>query len=199
MQIIVYLSIVFFFTTSTIQNNWEKEFTKDGITVYTKTNEGSNFKAFKGEILLESNINDLVSIILDVEKYANWCYRTSSVRLLKTEENKIFYYYVSEAPLVIKDREAYLCSELIVDEKNNTTTITMNVVNSTEPVPNGFVRMPYSKGYWKFTSINKNKTFVTFQMHAEPGGMIPSWLANLVSTESPWVTLNNLRSITTKP
>lgn len=195
MHILTYICFTLSFFTLLVQDGWKKEFEKEGITVYTKAVENSNFKAFKGEMIIESNVDDLIPIILDVENYPEWNYRTSLVRLLRTEKNKIFYHYISETPLVVKDREAYFCSEITIDKQSKTTTVKMNIVESSETVPKGFVRMPFSDGYWKFTSMDDERTFVRLQMHADPGGLIPSWLANLASTEAPWITLNNLRKI----
>lgn len=187
-------SIVLIATLISVEE-WQYEFEKEGITVYTKEIEGSNFDAFKGEMQIEATIDELLDILLEIEKYPEWCYKTSSTNLLKEESNKLFYYYISETPIGIKDREAYFVSEINKNADTGEILITMNTFQSENLVPNGFIRMPLSTGFWKLTPTNQLTTKVLFQMHADPGGSIPAWLANLASTESPYITLNNLRKI----
>lgn len=176
-------------------SQWKLEFEKQGITVYTCRIEGFELKAFRGEMTIEATVDDLLPFILNVEDYPKWCYKTSSTKLIKKEGNRIFYYYLSETPPLVSDREGYFCSEIIKDSLTVSTFVTLKIVDSEEAVPKGMVRIPFSDGLWTFTPINAGSTKVSFQMHADPGGMIPAWLANLASVESPWVTLNNLRKL----
>ena len=181
---------------SVSQNNeWKFEFEKDEIKVYTRHVEGFALKAFKGEMKIDASVDELLPVIFDVENYPKWCYKTSAAKLIKREGNKIFYSYLSETPPLINDREAYFCSEVVADSSKASTIVTMKIVDSKQPVPKGTVRMPYASGSWIFTPLDNAKTLVVFQMHADPGGMIPAWLANLASVESPWVTLDNFRRI----
>jgi hypothetical protein len=36
---------------------------------------------------------------------------------------------------------------------------------------------------------------VVFRLHIEPGGEIPSWLANIAVIDTPYHTLNNLKEM----
>lgn len=185
---------ILLFTLSAFQNDgWKFEFEKEAIKVYTKQVEGYDLKAFKGETTIQATVGELLNIIYDVEHYPQWCYKTSSTKLLKKEDNKIYYHYISETPPLVSNREAYFCSEVVNDKKTMITTVKMNIYHCNEPVPKGFVRIPYSNGLWILTPLNEHNTHVLFQMHADPGGKIPAWLANLAAVDSPWITLNNLR------
>ena len=59
----------------------------------------------------------------------------------------------------------------------------------------GIVRMVKTNGYWLLTSIDMFKTAVTYQMHVEPGGLIPAWLANPFIKNVPFSTFKELRNI----
>ena len=50
-------------------------------------------------------------------------------------------------------------------------------------------------GYWEVQELPKNKIFVTFSMQIDPGGSIPSWLANMFVDDSPYNTLLNLKTL----
>ena len=57
----------------------------------------------------------------------------------------------------------------------------------------GVVRIPYLDGFWLLEKIDDNKTKVTYQVHADPGGTIPAWLANATAVNNPYETLRNMR------
>jgi len=61
------------------------------------------------------------------------------------------------------------------------------------PKQDNKIRIPKLEGYWKLVPLDKMKTEVTFQVAAEPGGEIPSWLANAMVIDMPFHTLNNLK------
>ena len=43
-----------------------------------------------------------------------------------------------------------------------------------------------------------NLTEVTYQVHTEPGGSVPSWLANSFVVDAPFNTLSGLRTLAEK-
>jgi len=178
--------------------NWELPLNKDGIKVYTRNAQGSQFKEFKAEILIDASLKKLANEIMNVENYPQWCYKTIATKIFKREENKVYFYFLSDAPPIVKKREAYYCIQSITDEKTKTTVIRMNTVQNSNPIPASCVRIPVSNGIWTLTPVEENKTHILFEMQAEPGGIIPSWLANLVVEESPFVTLRNLRKVVTQ-
>jgi len=175
-------------------NNWKLELDKDGIVVYTRSSTQSDFKEFKGETTIEGSIADISSLIFDVEKYPGWCYKTSSARIISKDSVSIRYFYVSDTPFFLKTRVA--CFELYRENNSKTGEIifTLKDIRCKSPISDDMLLIPVMKGYWKLTPIGKNNVKVTMQMLTEPGGIIPSWLANLVVVESPYLTLKNLTS-----
>lgn len=179
-------------------SKWEYQFEKQGVKVYTKEVPGSSFKAFKGEAVFNINSQIIVEQISDIESFPEWCYRTTSVQIIKREQSKVYYRYVSATPPIIKNREAYMFNEILPNDHNGNIVIQIGTFTSNEPVPSGYIRMPYSKGYWKLTPVSENKTFVSFEVQADPGGIIPSWLANMTASDAPWITMTNLRKFILK-
>lgn len=60
------------------------------------------------------------------------------------------------------------------------------------------VRIRKGSGYWDLEEDNDGNVKVVYQFHGEPGGEIPSWLANSFVVSHPLVTLNNLIKILNK-
>jgi hypothetical protein len=175
-------------------NNWKLELEKKGIQVYTRHVEGSDFKEFRGEMVMNGNVSEIANIITDVEKYPEWCYKTESVKVIKKEGNIVRYFYVSETPGFLKNRVAYFESEKVIDPQTNEVTISLHNFQSEEPVPANSLLIPVMKGFWILTPLEGNKVHVMMQMLTEPGGIIPAWLANMVVVDSPFVTLDGLRT-----
>ena len=55
------------------------------------------------------------------------------------------------------------------------------------------MRIPYLSGYWLLEKQGANRTKVTYQVHADPGGSIPHWLANATAVNNPYETLKNMK------
>jgi len=63
--------LVIIFNASSGQK-WDLKTDKDGVKVYTRGIEGSNFKEFKGEIIAKSNMASIIAIIDSVSAYPKW-------------------------------------------------------------------------------------------------------------------------------
>ena len=60
------------------------------------------------------------------------------------------------------------------------------------PPVKGAVRMPFLRGHWILLPVGGG-TDVEYQVHADPGGSLPEWIANLASKKLPLLTLTGLR------
>jgi hypothetical protein len=194
-----WLFILFSLPAFPDQNGWEKVLDKEGITVYTRHVEVSQFKEFRGEIVVEAPLESLIMVIHDVESAPRWQYKTEETRLISKKGNTVIYYYVAQTPVFLKKRVSYQKSELFVDSVSGEVTIVIENITPAEPIPDKCVEIPLTKGFWKLTPMENGKVKAVLQMLAEPGGMIPAWLANLVVVETPYVTLSGLREMLDDP
>lgn len=174
---------------------WKYEFEKEGIKVFTKEVEGTSLKAFRGEMDLDATIDEIKTVLMDIDRLPEWSYRTSATKIIKQEGNKVYFRSEILTPRIINNREAYFCNHMVQNEGTKEVIITVRTYESEEAVPDGFVRIAFSEGRWILTPIDERNTKIVFQMHADPGGNIPLWFANIVALESPKVTLDNLRNL----
>ena len=61
------------------------------------------------------------------------------------------------------------------------------------PEEEGYVRVAKVEGLWKLTPKGPGQTEITYQVQTEPGGSVPSWLANSFVVDAPFNTLKGLR------
>jgi hypothetical protein len=179
------------------QENWKPVKEEDGIKVYTKTESGSSYKAFKAEMQINCKIENIVDVLKNSENNNNWIVNCKGIRLLKTDGNDQYYYIETSLPFPFKNRDMVYHFQYIEINKEQ---VRVNVIGipEYEPPKEGFVRLAKADGYWLLTSIEANKTDVTYQMHVEPGGLIPAWLANPFIVNVPFSTFKELRNIILK-
>jgi hypothetical protein len=175
------------------EGNWKLELDKEGIQVYTRHVEGSDFKEFKANMVMDGTLSEIADIIADVEKFPEWSYKTTSVKIIRKEGNTIQYFYVSDTPKFLKTRVAFFESKKSIDSKTNEITFSLVNIQGNQPISESEILIPTMKGYWKLTPLRDNKVHVMMQMLTEPGGIIPAWLANMVVVDSPFATLKGLR------
>jgi len=176
-----------------LEEGWKLELDKEGIKVYTRHVDGSAFKEFKADMVMNGNLSEIADIIADVERFSEWSYKTTSVKIIRKEGNTIQYFYVSDTPKFLKTRVAFFESKKSVDPITNEITFSLINIQGNQPISDSEILIPIMKGYWKLTPLGNNKVRVMMQMLTEPGGIIPAWLANMVVVDSPFVTLKGLR------
>ncbi|MBO9687200.1 MAG: hypothetical protein J7598_11345 [Mitsuaria chitosanitabida] len=76
---------------------------------------------------------------------------------------------------------------------DGTVVVRVEAVQNYIPARDGKVRIPTAEGQWRLVS-NTDGVRVSYQMHASPGGSIPSWLANQTVVDTPFGTLKALRA-----
>jgi len=172
---------------------WELSKSKNGISVYTRRVDYSNYKEFKGEVLVTANSEQVITLLKNIAGYKEWlpdC--MESKRLKKIDELQQINYVLTDFPWPYDDRDL-IYRFTLKDKKSE--QIKILIENKPEYIQNrdGIVRIQSAKGLWLITPTSENKTKLVYQMHVEPGGYVPAWLANLKITDTPYGFLYNLR------
>jgi len=193
--------IPFLFTTALFaQNQWTLKSETDGIKVYTSPVSDSKVKAIRVECNYQATLSQLVTVLLDVKGCTEWVYHTKSCVLLKQVSPSELYYY-SEVSLPWPAQNRDFVAHLIVTQDADSKIVTMDgpAVNGLVPVKDGIVRVAKSKGKWTITPIGKDEIHVEYTLQTDPGGNIPAWLVNLVSSEGPVQSFKSLKQQLKKP
>jgi hypothetical protein len=175
------------------QRIWKFAYEKEGIGVYNRESIGTDLKEFKGEVIVTSTLSSIISVIGDIDNFANWAYQTRKAELLKTEGTTQYVHVITKAQWPVLDRDIVYKCQISQNPQNKVVTISMDGISNYIPVQKEMVRMPSANGLFVLTPLANNQVKITFQLSANPGGQIPLWMANLVAVDSPFVTLNNLR------
>ncbi len=183
---------------------WSLQKDEVGIKVYTQEREGSSFKAFKGEAVVDAPLMSVVAVLYDTPACKTWMYECSyatNVKLVRFEENYIFQQY--ELGFPVSDRGVLLHSVLHFDKEgaridshevmdfcDNGNNVQCNAINQRD-----FVPVVRSRGSFVLTPIAADKTKVVWTQHTNPGGSLPTWLVNAMLIDSPFYSLLKLKTV----
>lgn len=177
----------------------EKEDEELGIRIYTRDIKGSDLKEFRGETRIKSNLTGPIALIEDVSQASQWMHNCSAVDIIENVvPGEAVSYVVTEAPWPVSDRDSVVHTKTTQDADSKVVRVDVNIRNNVFPVNEDFVRITSMKGFWSFTPAADGYLDVVYQIHAEPNGALPSWLANSVVVDTPYYTLKNMQKLVGK-
>lgn len=184
------------------ESEWNPVDEHDGIKVWQREVPGTSFVEFRGKAVIDAPMKLLLAVFQDQERKKEWLNRCVENRLLRTRsvaDNVIYNRIGSGFPLV-DDRDVVVQSGLkVMLEKRTVRIEAHNIEDKLAPPIDGVVRMPKLVLSWELEWKDSKTTGVTYQVQADPGGLLPAWIVNLVSKEIPFKTIANLREQVKKP
>ncbi|AXP04483.1 MULTISPECIES: START domain-containing protein [Pseudomonas] len=181
--------------TATAQaEDWQVAKEKDGIKVSLSEVAGSKYKAYRGVTVMKTSVAKLRALQEDVSGACAWIHECKSQKLLKHEDSKSWTYTQFNTPWPVTPRDSVL-EVTTEDGADGSLTRKLKGVPKYLPEEKGFVRVAQVDGFWKFTPKGAGQVEVVYQVHTEPGGDVPSWLANKFVVDAPFNTLEALKKL----
>ncbi|QHS59003.1 START domain-containing protein [Chitinophaga agri] len=182
------------------QTNWTLKHNKDGIQIYTKTIENSDYKGIKVKCSLPATLTEFTAVIMDVNTAGEWLYATKSSTLLKqVSPAEVYYYSEVGLPWPLSNRDFICHLTASQDPRTKVVTIDGPVVPDYMPAKDGIVRVTQSSGKWIITPAGPNMVNIEYTLEANPGGSLPAWLVNLFVTKGPMESFKKLKVQVDKP
>ncbi|MEM6726087.1 MAG: START domain-containing protein, partial [Bacteroidota bacterium] len=178
------------FVTIDLFSEWSLKKDKNGVKVFTRKVEGYSLKEYKAITFIKTDLKSVEETILDVSTWLSWQHNCKEAKLVTQTGNTYTVYNAAKAP-VVKDRDMVIEME-VVRLRSDQTQIKMRALKGVVPEKDGMVRMTYLKGHWLLTPQNGGVE-VLQQVHADPAGKIPDWVANSSIVDSPFKTMGNLK------
>lgn len=185
---------VFLSLSPSAQPDCELQTVRDGIKVYSCKRDNSDFHAVKASFEVETTLAQYASIVLNVAEYQHWNYAASNPYVIrKINEEELIYYTEAKAPWPIVDRFVVLHLSVKKDPKTGHLIVKLENVPDEMPEKNGFVRIKEYYSTLEVIPIGPGKVKVKYFLEVNPGGAVPAWVTNLVSSNFPIKTFSNLR------
>ena len=109
--------------------DWELAKEADGIKVFTGAIAGSEYRAFRGETIINAELNQLMAVLDDTPSFGGWMYNCKSPKLLyKASLLDRYQYLKNDFPWPAKDRELILRNEISQDPSSRVTTVKLSSV-----------------------------------------------------------------------
>lgn len=164
-----------------------------GIQVYLQAIPGSSFQAFRGVTRMRVSMPRLLALQDDVSAACRWIHACSEQKLLGHDGKQSWAYTRYHAPWPVQQRDSILqvTTEQAAD---GSVTRVLHGVADYLPQQSGFVRVSKVEGFWSLTPRD-GEIEVIYQVHSEPGGSVPAWLANSFVVDAPFNTLQALRQL----
>ena len=171
----------------------------EGVKVFTKANPNSPFNLLKAECEINVGINQMLTLIYDVNRHTEWVYNSvQSVLIKKNSTYDIIYYGETYAPWPVSNRDLVIHLTAATDSITGICNITAISEPKLKPLVKGKIRIPRSVSKWKLIPVNNQTTHVIYTLDIDPGGSLPAWLVNFASVEGPYLSFLKMKAILLK-
>jgi hypothetical protein len=143
-------------------------------------------ESYRAEADVRTNMASISSVIGSIESFEWWEENLREIKVLAYEKEKyIRYYLIYDVQWPISDRD--LCVEAVItnDPVTGIRTVRATPLVGIIPEKPDLVRIKNYWQQWTMEPVGKGIIHLTLEGSVDPGGNIPSWLINMVITETP--------------
>lgn len=184
-------------------NNWELVQSKDGITTYRKSFKDSPVKGVGGAALIDASPSKIIWVLMDHDHKDQWVDKFSQSRTLENPSLLTSIQYAAfQMPVFVDDRDFVYRYDFRYDPDIKAIVVDVkSVVHKDAPESKSVgVRGEIVMGVYRLYELdNGRKTYVEVEYLADPKGLLPTWIVNLVQRTWPDKTLEGLRRQVKKP
>jgi hypothetical protein len=169
---------------------------RDEVNTWVRPVNGLDVKAFRGVTELKANAWTVLALLSDTRNLATWIFQghtSEHVEGTPLEQARLRFKGVwpaNDRDVFIRTAVNQLPSGVIVVDSTNVAD---------QPTQDCCVRIPLLHNVFRLTPLKGGWTRVEFETLIDLGGQVPAWLANLVSTKAPLLTLQNMQQQVKKP
>ena len=180
--------------------DWTQIDESEGIRVWKREIPGQQLPGFRGETVMATSVEALVAVLKDYARHPEWMHRcVASAQLKDLGGGHSIDYNRTGAPWPVWDRDIIIDAQWSEAPDGRLVTLSFKNANpKLRPLPKRTVRMPRLVGFYQLWRLGPNRTKVIYQVEADPGGSLPTWLAKSVVRDMPYNTLSALRDRTSR-
>lgn len=186
-----------------VDEGWKKIGESDGIVGYTRPTTKSSVDEIKAVGIVNAPIAVVEAVMRDISSMPEYVYLCEEAFLINNPKMKsggdvVHFYSLTDLPFPVSDRNAVIKSIWTIDKATGAVYCHAEGVKTTYKQSKDIVRMPLSILDCTLVPKGVNKTQVIYQILADPGGELPSWLVKMLSKDYGIKTIAGLRKMVTK-
>ncbi len=163
---------------------------REAVLTWSRAVDGMQIKAFKGVTEVPVSVPVVLALLADTPSGDKWIFNCRrSERVAGAGADKAYLQFKGLWPA--SDRDV-LVSRQVSQLANGDILYETRDVDG-HPEQDGFVRIRTLRTNFRLTPMPGEWTKIDFETQVDVGGLIPSWIANLVSLKAPRVTLEGIR------
>lgn len=167
----------------------------------TRSVEGSSVEAFQGRGVLAARLESVLAIFHDPEACRDWVHQCVVSRRHPGQEfRRAVVYGVNDFPWPADDRDYVLEAELDYEAGRQLAVIRYEVIESElEPANDDYIRIPMMSIRYQLRALSDRETEIIWVQHTDPGGLLPSWLLNMLLVDIPFESMERLEQLANQP
>lgn len=190
--------LLFFLSFNSVSaEKWIHITKKNGIDIYAKELKSSPIKSLKAEGLVKGKIENIVSILRDVEGATDWVPNLKERSYIENiSDTEVILYDISEMPWPVKDRDLVVRHRLSISKDKKNLTLSFNSIDRPGK-KSDLVRATIFSGLIEFYPRGEF-TYMRLTILVDPMGKIPKWVVNLLQVSMPYEFLMSLDEFASK-
>ena len=182
------------------QPNWQLAKAQDGIKVFLKNAESSDFKMMRVECELAARQESVLALLLDIAATDKWIPQTKTWHYLRRPSaTECVYYSELNMPWPVWNRDFVVHLKAWQQPGSKVTTVDANVVGGEVPEKEGIVRVTVSTVKWVLYPLQNGHTQLVYQLHTDPGGSLPVWVVNYFAKQAAIDIIQKMRTLVQQP
>lgn len=162
--------------------DWEVVDDDQDLKVWTRDREASSYDEIRATITLDAPAARAWAVLDDVARYREFMPRLEDAFVLERIGDTILYQYQKVDPPVISARDFVMRIE--IERESECVRRRFRAANhpASPETKDGTVRITTFEGMWTVCAVGPERSELTYQVYGDPGGRVPSWLANYANT-----------------
>lgn len=177
------------FSQKGTSNDWELKKFENGISVYTRLPENSEYKELKVVFQLKTSLSSIIALLNDVESYPQWVYRCGTSKILKKDSDKhLIRHQTIVAPWPVDNRDVAVEVNSYQDEKTKIVYQKVKALPDYTPTLKNHVRIREFTATWTLKPLKNGFVEIEYELLVNPAGAIPAWVVNMAMVDGPYET-----------
>jgi hypothetical protein len=197
----IYLSVFIMFLVNSLNAQpWTFVKEQDGIKIYTRIENKSQLKSYKGEAVINAPMGKICALLGTSNNFDWWGEDFTKIAVLEHEDQRLIqYYFIYNMPWPVTDRDLVVESIIRMDSATHIYTVTSKPLLNKMPENPELVRIDRYMQKWTVQSVSSGKVQVIIEGLVDMGGNVPPWLYNMLITKMPFNTISLLRDRAMSP